>query len=114
MADQAVIDAVKTELPDEASDFGFDDTLIGSLLDSGLSKNKTILAAWRGIAAKTAMFTDVSESGSQRNLSVLNQNAREMVTYWQAQVDREDAQAGTFQKQRFASHTLTRPTTKIP
>lgn len=114
MADAAAIAAVKAELPDEVASFGFDDVLIGSLLDSGLSQSKTILTAWRGIAAKTATFTDVNESGSSRNLSILNGNARDMITYWQAQVDREDAATGVLAKARFASHTITRPTTKIP
>jgi len=36
------------------------------------------------------------------------------VTYWQAMAEREDNMAGTAIIQRFASHTLTRPTTKIP
>lgn len=108
MADADAIAAVKAQLPDEADSFGFDDTMIGLLLDSGLSQNHTILTAWRGIAAKTATYTDVGESGSQRNMSVLNQNAREMVTYWQAQVDREDAQGGASQIARFASYKLKR------
>lgn len=114
MADPADITAVQTQIPDEADTFGFDDAVIGTILDSGLSHNKTILAVWRGIAAKTMTYTDVNESGSSRNLSIMNLNAREMVTYWQAQVDREDAVAGTSQVQRFKSHTTTRTKTKIP
>ena len=108
MADQTVIDSVKAQLPDDPDSFGFDDIMIGTLLDSGLTATHTTLAAWRGIAAKTALFTDVNESGSSRNLSILNQNAREQVTYWQTQADREDAAAGTNQIARFASHTATR------
>lgn len=112
MADPALVASVKAQIPNEAITFGFDDTMLGTFLDSGLSVNKTILAVWRGIAAKTALMTDVNESGSSRNMSALNLNAREMVTYWQAQVDREDKQAGTIQVQRFRSHTLSRPSTK--
>lgn len=114
MAVQADIDAVKIQLPDSADEFGFDDTMIGTFLDSGLTVNSTILAAWRGIAAKTSTMTDVSESGSTRNMSILNANARAMITYWQTQVDRDNAMAGTAIVQRFQSHTVARPTTKIP
>lgn len=110
MADQASIDAVKLQLPDPAivAEFGFDDTTIGAVLDSGSSISQTILAVWRAIAAKTATFTDVNESGSSRNLTALHNNAREMVTIWQAQVDKEMNSAGTELVRRFASHRVTR------
>ena len=108
MADQAAIDAVKAQLPDEAASFGFDDVVIGAMLDSGASQAKSILAGWRAVAAKTATFTDVNESGSSRNLSSLNVNAREMISIWQSQVDREDMNAGLNVRQRFASHRAKR------
>lgn len=64
MAQQSAIDAVKVQLPDEASPLGFTDDIIGAMLDSGSTQTKAILAGWRMVAAKTATYTDVSESGS--------------------------------------------------
>jgi hypothetical protein len=108
MAQQADVDSVKAQLPDEADSFGLDDTMISSILDSGSTISQTILAGWRAIAAKTATFTDVNETGSSRNLSILNANAREMCTLWQTQVDKEMNSAGTELIRRFASHTMKR------
>ena len=108
MAQQELIDAVKVQLPDEAADLGFTDAIISALLDSGTTQTKAILAGWRMVAAKTATYTDVSESGSSRNMSALNVNAREMISIWQAQSDKEDTNEGTNVRQRFASYTATR------
>jgi hypothetical protein len=109
VANQTDIDAVKAQLPDEApTEFGFDDTLIGAMLDGGQTISQSILTGWRAIAAKTALYTDVNESGSSRNLSALNANAREMVTVWQTQVDKEMNAAGTELVRRFTSHTAVR------
>jgi hypothetical protein len=109
VADQSAIDAVKAQLPDEADALGVSDTIIGDLLDSGLTQTKTILASWRAIAAKTIMVEDVSESGSSRT-SRLHENAREMITMWQGRSDVEDKLALTdpLGRGRFASHKATR------
>jgi len=108
MADQNAINAVKVQLPDEASGLGIDDTYIGTLLDAGNNQTHAILAAYRAIAAKTMMLTDVSESGSTRNMSILNSNARQMVTYWQGIADKEDAANETGSIGRFHSHRAKR------
>ena len=108
MAVQSDIDSVKLQLPDIATEFGYTDEIIGALLDSGSTQNQAILAGWNSVAAKSATFTDVSESGSSRNMSAINANARAQVTYWQTQVDRDNAAAGTTEKTRFASYTATR------
>lgn len=108
MAEQEAIDSVKLQLPDNIADFDLNDTSIGLLLDSGLSQTYTLLNAWRVIAAKTSMMTDISESGSSRNLSVLAINARQQVVYWQQMADREDNADGKEQIRRFASHTAKR------
>jgi hypothetical protein len=110
MADQADIDTVKVQLPEQEilTEFGLDDITLGAILDSGSTQSQTILAAWRAIAAKTATYTDVNESGSSRNLSALNANAREMCTLWQTQVDKEMNAAGTELIRRWTSHKTTR------
>ena len=108
MAADVDIAAVALQLPDNRADFGFDDTMIGTLLDSGLTQVHTILASWRAIAGKASTMTDVSESGSSRNLSVIATNARAQVDYWQKMADREDNSAGTEQIPRFRSSAATR------
>lgn len=109
MADQSAIDAVKLQLADEATDLGFTDTIIGNLLDSGLTATKAILAGWQSIAAKSAATEDVSESGSSRTLR-LHERAVEMIRTWQAKADLEDKLLLTdpLGRGRFASHKITR------
>lgn len=108
MADPGFVAAVKIQLPDEAAKLGIDDAAITALLDRPLSVTHAILEAYRAIAAKTMMMTDVSESGSTRNMSVLNANARAMITYWQGIADKEDASLEVEIKPRFKSHRATR------
>lgn len=108
MAEQSAIDAVKIQLPDEAAGLGINDAAIGVLLDKPLTTTHAILAAYRAIAAKTMMMTDISESGSTRNMSVLNANARAMITYWQGIADKEDQNNEVELIPRFRSHRATR------
>lgn len=109
MADPAKITSVKLQLPDEAATLlGIDDTAIAIWLDSGQTVTHAILSAFRAIAAKTSMMTDISESGSTRNMSILNSNARQMITYWQTMADREDAESDITITPRFRSHRATR------
>lgn len=108
MALQTAIDAVKVQLPDEAATFGIDDAKIGAMLDTPLTITHTILSAYRALAAKTMMMTDVNESGSNRNLSVLNTNARAMITYWQGIADKEDESNEVELIPRFRSYRANR------
>lgn len=108
MADQTKIDAVKIQLPTEATGLGIDDAAITTLLDRPLTVTHAILEAYRAIAAKTMMMTDISESGSTRNMSVLNANARAMITYWQGIADKEDLNNEVELIPRFRSHRATR------
>jgi hypothetical protein len=108
MADQSKIDAIKVQLPDNVAEFGFTDEIIGSLIDSYNTSTKIILQGWQAVAAKTMSMVTVSESGSSRNLSDLNNNARQMVTYWQGLADKEDEANNTGTIQRFRSHRATR------
>jgi hypothetical protein len=109
VADQSAIDSVKLQLADEATDLGFTDIIIGTLLDNGTSETKVILAGWRAIAAKSAATEDVSESGSSRTLR-LHERAIEMIRDWQSRADIEDKALLTdgLGRGRFASHKITR------
>lgn len=109
MADQTVIDAVKLQLPPDIDTLlGIDDAAINTVLDTPLTQTHAILSLYRAIAAKTLMMTDVSEQGSTRNMSVLNTNARAMITYWQAIADKEDESNDVSIIPRFRSHRITR------
>jgi hypothetical protein len=108
MASDADVASVALQLPDNRTDFGFDDSMIETLLDSGLSVTHSILAAWRAIAGKASTMTDINESGSSRNMSIIATNARAQVTYWQTMADREDNAAGTEQIVHGISTTITR------
>jgi uncharacterized protein with ATP-grasp and redox domains len=108
VADSAAIAAVQLQIADEAEELGFDDTMISTMLDSGLTETKTILAIWRGIAAKSAAVEDISESGSSRTARLFDR-AAQMITIWQTRADAEAVSLGTLEKQRFASHKMVRP-----
>ena len=100
--------SVLLQLPANASDFGIDDAMAGTFLDSGLSVTHSILASWRAIAGKASTMTDINESGSSRNMSIIAANARAQMAYWQQMADREDNAAGTEQIVHGISTTITR------
>jgi hypothetical protein len=107
VADQATIDSVKLQLPEEASEFGITDDIISAQVDA-TNQTKAILFCLRAIAAKVAGIEDVSESGSSRTLQ-FHSRLMAMITDWQARADAEDQQAGTLPaKQRGVSHTAVR------
>jgi hypothetical protein len=93
VADAAVVTAVQLQIPDEAEELGYTSEAIGSLLDSGLSQSRTILAVLRGISAKASSFEDISESGSSRT-SRFFENLRQLIDVWTATVEREDLAVG--------------------
>ena len=92
MASQAEIDAVKIQLPSEATALGITDALISSQLDSS-TQTKTILFFLRAIASKVASIESISESGSSRSNN-FHSNLMTMITDWQARSDAEDALLG--------------------
>lgn len=92
MATQAEIDAVRIQLPDEATDLGVTDTIINSEIDS-VGQTKTILFGLRAIAAKIASIEDISESGSSRTIQFHNR-IMAMIADWQTRSDAEDAATG--------------------
>ena len=90
MAAQELIDQVNANLPDDASDDNWDDTFIGSMLDSGLSVTKVTLAFWSSRVGKLSTVVDVTESGSSRQLSNLFNQAKAMYDIWLAKANLED------------------------
>lgn len=109
MADPAAIDALRIELAIDFGILGMDDTLIGTVLDMGLSAARTRLAIWKAVVGKALTITDVSESGSSRQIGVIFDRAKQMVDFWQQQVISEDTLAGTLPpRPSGASHTAVR------
>lgn len=90
MADEADIALVKQNIPGDATEDGWDETHIGTLLDSGLSVTKTTLAFWAGRVAKYSTLVDVSESGSSRQLSRLFDQAKQTYDMWAERSKVED------------------------
>lgn len=86
MADAALVENVKLHLPDEPA---WDDSKIGSILDSGSSVAATVAMYYSNRMANTAKYVDVNESGSVRSLSVIWQHYSDMYDKWQARADRE-------------------------
>jgi hypothetical protein len=108
MAETAVITAVKLQVPDEATDLGFNDAAIGALLDSGLSQSRTILAVLRGMSAKAVgMATSVSENSSSRSVDFFNNLAR-LIDIWTGVVKEEELAAGTLAKEGARIYTAVR------
>lgn len=108
MADAATINAVKLQIPDEATDLGFDDTAIGVLLDSGLSQSKTILAVLRGMSSKAApMASSISENSSSRSVDFFN-NLKQLIDMWAQVVKDEEFAAGETAKGHAKLHTIER------
>ncbi len=82
MADAGVVAEVKRNIADDADGDGWNDTLIGSLLDSGTSVTKVTLAFWESRVAKLSTIVDVSESGSSRQLGTLFDKAKIARDMW--------------------------------
>jgi len=58
------------------------DEQIATVFDLEGTVSKTVRAYWNSVLANTAMYMDVSESGSSRTLSQPWKNAWEMVQRW--------------------------------
>jgi hypothetical protein len=110
VADQAVIDAVLLDLADEAVELGFDSTIIGTMLDAGVTQTKVTLAGWYAIAGKMTTDLDISESGSSRSFGSLFDKARQMIEVWQKKADAEDdlTNSDSTGKARARIHTAVR------
>lgn len=92
MATAATLTSVKLQLPDEALSMGLDDTAIAGFIVTFATSDKVLLACWRVIAGKAATITDVSESGSSRQIPLFDR-AKQMIDFYQQRSDAEDQQA---------------------
>lgn len=94
MATDDQVAAVKLLLPsaDNQTTLGveWDDATVGTVYDLEQTVTKTVRAYWNSVLANTAMYMDVSESGSSRTLSQPWRNAWEMVQRWDRLVTEEE------------------------
>lgn len=90
MAEQEDIDQVKINIPDDFDQYGWQESTIETLLDSGLSVAKVTLSFYKGMVSKVATMVDVTENSSSRSLGSIYRNAKDLLDYWQKQVDQED------------------------
>lgn len=90
MADEADILQVKINIPDDFDQYGWTEQTISTLLDSGLSVPKVTLAFYKAMVSKVATMVDVTENSSSRSLGSIYKNAKDLLDYWQKQVDLED------------------------
>lgn len=94
MATTAEVDAVKRLLPSDDNQVtlgvSWDDDVVSAVFDLETTTSKTVRAYWNAVLANTAMYMDVSESGSSRTLSQPWRNAWEMVQRWDRIVTEEE------------------------
>lgn len=90
MASQEDIDAFKQLLPSNYATYGWNDAIIGALLDAGKTENSMLMQYWDKVAAETAEFADMSESGSSRSLSTVHKNAVAMAKMYRDLVNKEE------------------------
>lgn len=90
MADEADVLQVKINIPDDFTQYGWQEETITTLLDSGLSVAKVTLAFYQAMVSRVATMVDVTENSSSRSLGSVYKNAKDLLDYWQKQVDVED------------------------
>lgn len=108
MATQEEIDAFKTLLPSNYETYGWNDTVIGALIDAGKSTNSMLMQYWDKVAAETAEFADMSESGSSRSLSVIHKNAVAMAKMYRDLVKEEENEEEAPTARGIRSRAITR------
>lgn len=91
MATAADILKVKANL--EGTDHGWADDHIGELLDALGSPSKVIQSFWSAKVNELYLLTDVSESGSSRNMTSAYTHAMEQLRRWDDIVKQEDEDA---------------------
>lgn len=86
MATEEQVASVQRLLPsdDNQTTLGveWDEDVVGQVFDLEGTVSKTVRAYWNAVLANTAMYMDISESGSSRQLSQPWRNAWEMVQRW--------------------------------
>jgi hypothetical protein len=90
MATPEEIQAVLDDLPENASEYGWDEQRIGDELDDGVTGDALFLKFWRKVSTATADLVDMSESGSSRSLSQVHKQAKDMAKMFQDRIDHEE------------------------
>lgn len=97
MATEDEVTAVKLLLPSEDNQatlgVEWDDDVVAQVFDLESTVTKSVRAYWNSVLANTAMYMDVSESGSSRTLSQPWRNAWEMVQRWDKLVTEEETKS---------------------
>lgn len=93
MADSALVAEIKELIPLDAE--GWNEQKIAQLLDQGQTKAKIMSRYWNHVAANSASFVNVMESGSSRDLSSIHKQALDMARYWDDKVKDEDKVDGS-------------------
>lgn len=91
MATLEEIAELRRMIGEPGSDAPWDDAAVGVLIDASSSMNAAAMKAWEQKAASYASLVDISESGSSRRLSQLQEQALRMVTYYRNIVEGEIA-----------------------
>jgi hypothetical protein len=87
----ADVDAVRVYLPAQADElYEWDEGKITAVLEvTNCSVPQTVRQFWLERVMNTAEYIDVNESGSSRTLSMVHQNAKAMLDYWDKRVEAE-------------------------
>ena len=89
MATLEEITELRRMIGEPLSDVPWDDAAVSALIDASSSMNVAAMKAWEQKAAAYASLVDISESGSSRRLSQLQEQALRMVAYYRAIVEGE-------------------------
>lgn len=89
MADEADINQVLVNIPDEYEQYGWDQDKIEDMLDANLTPTAVTVSFYKGMVARTSQIVSVSESGSSRSLGDIYRNAMDLLKYWQGELDKE-------------------------
>lgn len=90
MADQEEIDEVRDMLGSSSEANGWDDTKIGTLLDSGETPVAIARRYWESQMTESSDMADVSESGSSRALNQIFKNKAALAAYYRGAEQAED------------------------
>ncbi|AVP43115.1 hypothetical protein SEA_CHILL_19 [Mycobacterium phage Chill] len=89
MASEADVQLFKTHL--SGVDGIWEDSKISDTIDALGSVSKAVRAYWSEVVNTTYLLTDVSESGSSRNATIIYRNAMEQLQRWDGIIKEEDA-----------------------
>lgn len=94
MATAEEIAELRRMIGESLNESPWDDATIAALIDASPSMNVAAMKSWEQKAATYASMVDVSESGSSRRLSQLQEQALRMVAYYRGLVEGEPIDNG--------------------